>query len=354
MADLDRGKVQRLAEEVAEAILRAHESFARLLLGPNLEGMSPSHVQSMIAAGVLDPKRIAVQTILPGGTEPMDPMAFALLLAQEIESLPPEERFAAYNAPLAEMVPRVEERWRQSFPPGGGTGQPSWAPMTIAPPQGMTGTGRESWLQARHRAGEFIRGLGNVVGQATAAAVEEWDGESIVRDVDRTKRLRLRETVRREVADAIEHGTSERKLASNLHHASEDWARDFERIARTELQGAYSEGVVLDSAREDGPDGLIARIPEPGACDDCERVFMIGAYPRVFRTTDLVANGTNVGRKRGDWQATVWPIHPNCRCSTISVPEGYRPDKSGRLRRLDRGGRQHDRTAGMIPLEVTP
>jgi hypothetical protein len=47
--------------------------------------------------------------------------------------------------------------------------------------------------------------------------------------------------------------------------------------------------------------------------------------------SELIENGTNVGRARADWQPTAYPVHPNCRCDTIPVGPTQTVSRSGRL-----------------------
>jgi hypothetical protein len=53
----------------------------------------------------------------------------------------------------------------------------------------------------------------------------------------------------------------------------------------------------------------------------------------VFTVSELEGNGVNVGRSREDWLPTIFPVHPNCRCDTISVPPDFEVTEDGRLRK---------------------
>lgn len=161
---------------------------------------------------------------------------------------------------------------------------------------------------------------------------EQWDGEDIVKEADEDTRRRVVGIIQQKTAQTIEQHRDADWLASELKHATGDWARNWGRIARTELQGAYVEGVVIDAIRQEGAGARIARIPEPGACEHCRRVFLDEqGRPRIFTAEELVNNGTNVGRKAADWRATTWPVHPNCACDVQVVPPGMEFDAKGRL-----------------------
>lgn len=209
-------------------------------------------------------------------------------------------------------------------PGGGGSDGGADGPMIPAPPPGLGPAQREAWIQARTRAGEYARGLGNKVSEEMETLVAEvWDEDAVVGPVDEDLRIETREAIREETADAIAHGRTADELARRLAHRTGDWARDWRRIAATELQGAYSDGVVIDALRYDGDDARVARIPEPGACKQCRRHYLDdNGKPRIFRVADLLENGTNVGKPQDQWRPTIWPLHPNCECATERVPMG--------------------------------
>lgn len=50
-------------------------------------------------------------------------------------------------------------------------------------------------------------------------------------------------------------------------------------------------------------------------CPDCVRLHLTagpGSPPRIFKLSELQANGTNVGKKRAAWKAVIGPVHPWC------------------------------------------
>jgi len=205
--------------------------------------------------------------------------------------------------------------------------------MIPAPPPHLTDVEREAWIQARTRGAEYARGLGNIVdADMRDAVIEAWDGDLVTHEADREQRLIVREQIRTETAAAIAEGQGPAKLASRLGNLTGDWSRDWDRIAKTELQGAYNDAVVITAVRQFGPDVGIARVPEAAACGDCRRVFLVDGKPRIWGVEELLDNGTNVGLKREEWKATLWPVHPRCRCSTMVVPQGMRFDMEWRLR----------------------
>lgn len=37
--------------------------------------------------------------------------------------------------------------------------------------------------------------------------------------------------------------------------------------------------------------------------------------PRIYRLSELISNGTNLGKPKSEWKAVIGPTHPNCRCT---------------------------------------
>ena len=107
-------------------------------------------------------------------------------------------------------------------------------------------------------------------------------------------------------------------LSSELGRRTGDWARDWDRIARTELQNAQIDSTVAKVIRDNkGEDPLVYKRPRMDACRYCMELYTRDGnpeHPRVFRLSALIANGTNVGRKVGAWKPTKDTAHPNCSC----------------------------------------
>jgi hypothetical protein len=304
-------------------------------------GVPSERVDELVADGYLDDAEQTGMTV-PGMRNEVDPQAMALMMGVLTTRAEPEQQAAMADWPLKDWQAVVDDEIdrRQEAgptePPGAppattppvpptppGMGGPPAEPPE--PPEWLEGLERDAWIQARTRAGEYARGLGNIVdAKMHDLVVEKWEGEDLVAPADEGLRVVTREQIRELTAEAIAHRKTAEDLASDLGHATDDWSRDWLRIARTELQGAYNEGVIIDHIRWEGADAPVARVPEPGACPDCERVCLDSeGKPIVWSAQQLIANGTNAGRRRDDWRCTTWPIHPHCRCGTQAVPPGY-------------------------------
>jgi len=163
---------------------------------------------------------------------------------------------------------------------------------------------------ARHATATEIKGLGNKIADDFSTTAIEADN-----DLRREYRTRVTEAV----TDNIETRQQWREIASELGHATKDWARDFRRIAATEKSKALQEGLALEllsgDPAGDGSETYVAKIPSPDACPHCIALHLTagpGSPPRVFALSELIGNGTNHGRKAADWKATVGPAHPWC------------------------------------------
>ncbi|NLY08559.1 MAG: hypothetical protein GXZ11_01455 [Tissierellia bacterium] len=109
-------------------------------------------------------------------------------------------------------------------------------------------------------------------------------------------------------------------IAQELRKITGDTKQDWDMVIRTELKNNDLEGMasaILDNKSPLSNDGAETRIfkqPNPDACKHCKRLYLEpnGLTPRVFKLGELMANGTNIGKKVADWQATLGTLHPHC------------------------------------------
>lgn len=133
------------------------------------------------------------------------------------------------------------------------------------------------------------------------------------------------------IADGVEKKKTTRQIASDIAHKTGDWSRDFDRIIQYTSQSAFEAGKAAALKREFGEDINVYKTVFPGACKYCIKLYLtkgIGSAPIVFKLNELIANGSNIGRKVADWLPTLDPIHPYCRCSLhyLSVSDQYKWD----------------------------
>jgi hypothetical protein len=190
-------------------------------------------------------------------------------------------------------------------------------------PLPLTKTEKQAALLASMHAAEYVKGLGNRV------AIDI--GQTLI-EADEALRAKLESEIKDQVELNILRRETISELKSELQWKTKDWARDWDRIAITEKQRAMLNGQADGLKSQHGPDVLVAKQPMPDACKHCKALYLNkDGLPRIFRLSDLEANGTNVGKKTGQWQATVGPLHPNCQCVLLHIPEGWGFDETGDL-----------------------
>ena len=219
-------------------------------------------------------------------------------------------------------VPRLPQGVAPSVPPP-------------PPPEWMSTAETGAYQRAVMRAGEYARGLGNALAEELEDVVaERWAGEEIIEEIDPAQRATMLAILRDETANELATGRDARRLAGTVADRTGYYSHNWKRIAQTELQACHNEGRLIYAQETYGDDARIARIPESGACSYCVELFTDETgRPRIFNAEALRDNGVNVGRTRAEWLPTVFPLHPNCQCDTITVPAGFIVLEDGRLRR---------------------
>lgn len=208
-----------------------------------------------------------------------------------------------------------------------------WNMATTSPPT-LSLAEQAAVQHARDKIGTAIRGLGNKIDAATGQIV-----------IDASEKLRRKKlvAVREAVASGIEERKTVDEISRRIRDAVGDSKRNWLQIAQTEVHNAMEEGKVtaLVNSLPSGSDPLVYKRPMPDACPFCVLLYLKNGVPRVFRLSDLAANGSNVGRKakrptlKGsnatEWQATVGVVHPWCQCVLYHLPEGFTFDSKGVL-----------------------
>lgn len=343
-----------LQQTIRDLVQAHHDAFAVELLGAEGSGLSVERVQELVEAGLVDPKKLAGFSI-PGMDYDINPFLFTRLMSKVVEMTPPEQQHELRDWTLdqwKEQVQAIYPQYTTARSPETGAvvvGIPErphvpvdlpahGIPTRDTAPAWMSGAEQKAYMMARRNAGAYARRLGQAMSEDLGQEVlERWDGEEILFEADAELRAERLEQIREAVGEALAtHGDPER-LAVDLMRRTDDWEHNWERIARTEIQAAYSDGRVLDAMEAYGQDTQIARVTEAGACKHCEELLNGPEGPIVWPIQEILANGTNVGRPRSAWTASIYPIHPNCRCDTVVVPPGLTIDRDGRLRRPERG-----------------
>jgi hypothetical protein len=309
------GKAPRLSPaeimELRQLIVDYHLAFIAGTVGPDT--LRPGEVQRLIDAGFL-PQDLAF-TFQPGAQE-LPPAAMNAIEDAYRYGHVLGRAAVPYSGRQRKMFKRF--RNQLTYEQFGRKWAPQ-IPLTAAETQAV------DW--ARQSAAVHIVGLGNRVAD---------DFSTIAIEADRELRQRYMGTIREAVAENIERRDSWRQIVSEIGNKTGDWSRDFGRIAATEKQKAMQEGQAAAMIKRlgDPEDIRVAKQPNPDACPDCIRLHHTagpGSPLRIFKMSELVAAGTNVGLRRRDWNATVGPVHPWCGCEIIEVPPGMVFDEENNL-----------------------
>jgi hypothetical protein len=339
-------KAELLQEELRLTLLH-HDAFLVEFVGAERSGLSAERIGELIDAGLINED--TMQGLKIGGTS-IDPYEFTAVAGALMDEADPETRRQMREwgierwAPLVQVKredlrsmsrEQAEERKQggalTDTPPIELSEQPA-----IEPPSWMSPAESAGYERAVLRGGEYIRGLGNILhADLEQVVAEEWYKDQLVSVPDPVKRQRQLEILREELADTLATTRDARALARTLADRTGHYAHNWLRIATTEIQGAHNEGRVNHALRTYGDDAQIARVPESDACEYCRAAFAPDGTPKVFKVSEIMGNGTNVGRTRKQWQPTVWPMHPNCRCDTITVPQGFTVTEEGTIERED-------------------
>ncbi len=146
----------------------------------------------------------------------------------------------------------------------------------------------------------------------------------------------LREIVQDETSHAVLENKSYADFASALDaRLKTKGKKDWEKIARTELHAAKQQGYVDTITSQEGIyskskgiDSTVSVVTQPGACEDCIRLYTTDGNPKIFKLRELIANGINTKHKKVkgvhvQWKPVVPGLHPACFCQLVYVPPGY-------------------------------
>lgn len=141
--------------------------------------------------------------------------------------------------------------------------------------------------------------------------------DRIIIEEDVKKRHQYEKLIQGSLEEAIAKRGSVKDVILAIGNKTKDWGRDLGRIAETEMQTAFETGRLEEIRKEGGDNALIYRDVFPGACRHCIALYLtagIGSAPKVFKLSQIIANGTNVDVKTKDWKPVAGSTHPFCRC----------------------------------------
>lgn len=111
-----------------------------------------------------------------------------------------------------------------------------------------------------------------------------------------------------------------KNLRAILTDKVENWQFRYKTIVKTELNRAANWGS-LDAIMHNSPELEPHQIyvfkqgnkPGHGACKHCEKFWYMadGITPKIYLLSELIGNGSNIGKKAAQWLPTVDSTHPN-------------------------------------------
>lgn len=179
----------------------------------------------------------------------------------------------------------------------------------------------EFYKVAANKTYSHIKGLGDKIKNDLQSFIsaEELNYLSTQRAAESQKVLH------EEILDGTIARKAVKKITSNIANRLGEWNRDWGRIVETECQDIFNVGRA-QYMMQNSIDPQVYFDVYPGACRHCIRLYLthgIGSKPKVFRMSELLANGTNYGLKSKDWKPTIHPVHPYCRCNIRELPDKY-------------------------------
>lgn len=183
---------------------------------------------------------------------------------------------------------------------------------------------KNSLRYAKQKAGDYVTGLGNKSDSKILQMLLKHNYHQSFAEAEK-------EIVNQTVAHAIKNQYTKGQLKTELGHSVGEWKRDWQRVAHTELWNAklngecttILQGESIYSNTQKG-DTIVSKRPAPDACKKCIELYIDKATgkPKKFKLSELMGK-SNVGKKVGDWEATLECVHPNCACVLIVVPDGF-------------------------------
>jgi hypothetical protein len=136
--------------------------------------------------------------------------------------------------------------------------------------------------------------------------------------------------------DPKNHG---KYLGNILTGKVDNWSRRYKMIVATELNRAQNWGAadaILHNNKGKTPHDIF--VYKTGthdyadSCDVCQRFWFTPAgAPKIYKLSELLANGSNIGKKKAEWKPTVDNTHPHCVHVLHELKPGYGFDASGGL-----------------------
>lgn len=149
---------------------------------------------------------------------------------------------------------------------------------------------------------------------------------STIINEENKKSLETQKLIRDEIALGIEQKKSLRRISNDIQIKMNDWTKNMDRIIETEYNNVFQSGRAAEYEKKYGSDVRVYKEVYKGACRHCIEKYLtngIGSKPRIFTLSELKKNGSNIGKKVGEWSGVLESMHPHCRCLLNNVLSGW-------------------------------
>lgn len=130
-----------------------------------------------------------------------------------------------------------------------------------------------------------------------------------------------------------------RYMAGILRKVTGDSQQDFDMVIKAELTNNRLYGQAHKILQGQGVYGnlkeetKVFKRPNPDACKHCKKHYLEkdSITPKLFTLSELMANGSNYGKKVDEWKPTLGIMHLHCSCQLHVMPEGCEFDENGQI-----------------------
>ena len=149
-----------------------------------------------------------------------------------------------------------------------------------------------------------------------------------------------------------------KNLRGILKGKVDNWEYRYKTIINTELNRASNWGAmdaILHNNSELAPEQITVfkqgNKPGHGACKYCAKFWYMddGMTPKVYKMSELIANGSNIGKKAADWLPTVDSTHPNETHILSELKPGF-GFRNGSLEWVDENHDEHNHQRGTFSV----
>ena len=139
-----------------------------------------------------------------------------------------------------------------------------------------------------------------------------------------------RDTAKEEIIEGALKSKSSNAIVQAIKDKTGDYFKDWDRVVTTELTNAHNFGAVdaiIENNVGTAHDEIMVYkqgVLDIKTCKYCKEFwFMPDGSPKVYKLSELIAYGSNVGKKQADWTPTVGATHPNCRCRLVELQKSF-------------------------------